>query len=163
MMDISARELKGHNILAVERFWDNTRWMIEFSVLRPSTAYGSPGEEMRLFLTEDGYQAALQSQQRREIKIKRYARVIEGHILDFKPGKTPPLINPYNERKGMTMCTVKEIQEAIREDCKSQHDMDSTDIDRVMQTLPFAQEEPFTEARPRKPLFWFYARKFEKC
>ena len=44
----------------------------------------------------------------------------------------------------MTMCTVKEIQEAIREDCKSQHDMDSTDIDRVMQTLPFAQEEPFT-------------------
>ena len=23
-------------------------WMIEFSVLRPSTAYGSPGEEMRL-------------------------------------------------------------------------------------------------------------------
>ena len=55
MRDISARELKGHNILAVERFWDNTRWMIEFSVLRPSTAYGSPGEEMRLFLTEDGY------------------------------------------------------------------------------------------------------------
>ena len=39
MKDISARELKGHNILAVERFWDNTRWMIEFSVLRPSTAY----------------------------------------------------------------------------------------------------------------------------
>ena len=50
MRDISARELKGHNILAVERFWDNTRWMIEFFVLRPSTAYGSPGEEMRLFL-----------------------------------------------------------------------------------------------------------------
>ena len=62
MRDISARELKGHNILAVERFWDDTRWMIEFSVLRPSAAYGSPGEEMRLFLTEDGYQAALQSQ-----------------------------------------------------------------------------------------------------
>ena len=51
MRDISARELKGHNILAVERFWDNTRWMIEFSVLRPNTAYGSLGEEMRLFLT----------------------------------------------------------------------------------------------------------------
>ena len=56
------------------------------------------------------------------------------------------------------MCTVKEIQEAIREDCRSQHDMDSTDIDRVMQTLPFAQEEPFTGARPQKPLFWFYER-----
>ena len=86
MRDISARELKGHNILAVERFWDSTRWMIEFSVLR-SCACGRPGDEMRLFLTEDGYQVALQSQQRREIKIKRYARVIEGHILDFKPGK----------------------------------------------------------------------------
>ena len=34
MRDISARELKGHNILAVERFQDNTRRMIEFSVLR---------------------------------------------------------------------------------------------------------------------------------
>ena len=86
MRDISARELKGHNILAVERFQDNTRRMTEFSVLR-SCAYGSPGDEMRLFLTEDGYQAALLSQQHREIKIKRYARVIEGHILDFKPDK----------------------------------------------------------------------------
>lgn len=87
MRDIAARELKGHNILAVERFRDNTRWMLEFSVQHPRTAYGSPGDEMRLFLTEDGYQAALASQQRREIKIKRYARVVEGHILDFKPKK----------------------------------------------------------------------------
>lgn len=86
MKDIAARELKGHNILAVERFWDSTCWMIEFTVLRP-TAYGEPGDEMRLFLTEGGYQSALQSQQRREIKIKRYAHVIEGHILDFKPKK----------------------------------------------------------------------------
>ena len=84
MRDISARELKGHNILAVERFQDNTRWMIEFSVQRPCS-YGSPGDEMRLFLTEDGYQAALLSQQHRKIKIKRYAHVIEGHVLDFKP------------------------------------------------------------------------------
>ena len=67
----------------MERFQDNTRWMIEFSVQRPCS-YGSPGDEMRLFLTEDGYQAALVSQKRREIKIKRYARVIEGHVLDFK-------------------------------------------------------------------------------
>ena len=71
MRDISARELKGHNILAVERFQDSTRWMIEFSVQRPCS-YGCPGDDMRLFLTEDGYQAALVSQKRREIKIKRY-------------------------------------------------------------------------------------------
>ena len=86
MRDISARELKGYNILAVERFQDSTRWMIEFSVQRPCS-YGCPGDDMRLFLTEDGYQAALVSQKRREIKIKRYARVIEGHVLDFKPDK----------------------------------------------------------------------------
>ena len=84
MKDISARELKGHNILAVERFEDSTRWMIEFVVLHPCSAYGSRGDEMRLFLAEDSYQNALQDQQRREIKIKRYARVIEGHVLDVK-------------------------------------------------------------------------------
>ena len=42
MKDISARELKGHNILAVERFKDSTRWMIEFVVLHPCSAYGFP-------------------------------------------------------------------------------------------------------------------------
>ena len=87
MKDIFARELKGHNILAVERFRDETRWMIEFSVKKPESTYGVPGDEMRLFLTEDGYQAALVSQKRREIKIRRHARIIEGHILDFKPDK----------------------------------------------------------------------------
>ena len=86
MRDISARELKGHNILAVERFRDNTRWMIEFSVLRPCT-YGSPGDEMRLFLTEDGYRQALDAQRSQQIKIKRHAHVVEGHIIDFKPKK----------------------------------------------------------------------------
>ena len=55
MRDISARELKGHNILTVERFQDSTRWMIEFVVLHPCSAYGSRGDEMRLFLAEDSY------------------------------------------------------------------------------------------------------------
>ena len=80
MRDISARELKGHNILAVERFGDSTRWMIEFQDHQT-------GDEMRLFLTDEAYQTALERQKRREIKIKRYARVVEGHILDFKPKK----------------------------------------------------------------------------
>ena len=83
MRDISARELKGHNILAVERFRDSTRWMIEFSVLR-SGSYGSPGDEVRLFLTEDGYRQALDAQRSQQIKIKRHAHVVEGHIIDFK-------------------------------------------------------------------------------
>ena len=31
----------------------------------------------------------------------------------------------------MNMCTVREIREAIQEDCRSQRDMESTEIDRV--------------------------------
>ena len=38
----------------------------------------------------------------------------------------------------MNMCTVREIREAIQEDCRSQRDMESTEIDRVFQTLPFS-------------------------
>lgn len=39
MKDIAARELKGHNILAVERFWDSTCWMIEFKPPMPKRPY----------------------------------------------------------------------------------------------------------------------------
>ena len=59
MRDIAARELKGHNILAVERFQDNTRWMLEFSVQHPRTAYGSPGDEMRFFSQRAGIRPPL--------------------------------------------------------------------------------------------------------
>lgn len=75
------RELKGHDILAVERFQDSTSRMIEFVVRKRKNPYGSPGDEMRLFLNESEYQKALESQSRQEIRIKRYARIIEGHIL----------------------------------------------------------------------------------
>ena len=80
MRDIDAKEMRGHNILAVERFQDCTRWMMEFVIL-------ATGEEMRLFLDDAAYQKALDCQRRHTIKIKRYARIIEGHILDFKPKK----------------------------------------------------------------------------
>lgn len=59
--------------------------------------------------------------------------------------------NRYNERKGMNMCTVREIREAIQEDCRSQRDMESTEIDRVFQTLPFSQERDlFDSGIPRQ-------------
>ena len=88
MSDIPIRELKGHDILAVERFQDSTRRMIESVVLKQTTPYGSSGDEMRLFLSEAGYRRALESQNRREIRIKRTAHIIEGHILyDRKKSK----------------------------------------------------------------------------
>ena len=88
MSDIPIRELKGHDILAVERFRDSTCQMIEFVVRKQGNPYGSPGDEMRLFLSEAGYRRALESQNRREIRIKRTAHIIEGHILyDRKKNK----------------------------------------------------------------------------
>lgn len=88
MSDIPIRELKGHDVLAVERFRDSTCRMIEFVVRKQNNPYGRPGDEMRLFLNEADYQLALQSQNRREIRIKRTAHIIEGHILyDRKKSK----------------------------------------------------------------------------
>ena len=78
MSDIPIRELKGHDILAVERFRDST---CQFVVRKQGNPYGSPGDEMRLFLSEAGYRRALESQNRREIRIKRTAHIVEGHIL----------------------------------------------------------------------------------
>jgi len=81
MLDISAKELKGHNILAVERFQDETRHMIEFVVRTDNSPYGTRDDEVRLFLDEPDFAAALTSHNRQEIKIKKYAHIIEGHIL----------------------------------------------------------------------------------
>ena len=50
--------------------------------------YGSPGDEVRLFLTEDGYRQPWTPSAPAD-QIKRYAHVVEGHILDFKPRKKP--------------------------------------------------------------------------
>ena len=48
----------------------------------------------------------------------------------------------------MNMCTVKEIREAIRENCQSQHDMESGEIYRIFQKLPFSQENSLFENPP---------------
>ena len=80
MIDYRERELKGHSILAVERFDNSTKWMIEFIDKQDF-------DEYRLFLDDCGYQKALDRQKKHEIKIKRYAHVTEGHIVDFKPSK----------------------------------------------------------------------------
>ena len=46
------------------------------------------------------------------------------------------------------MCTIKEIREAIREDYHSQHDMESVEIDHVLQTLPFSQKNDLLDKPP---------------
>lgn len=81
MQDVSAKELKGHNILALERFMDGTHHMIEFVVCKEKCPHGYPGDEVRLFLDEAGYNKALECQKLGKIRIKKDAYVIEGHIL----------------------------------------------------------------------------------
>ena len=71
----------GHDILAVERFRDETRHMIVYDVLETGPPYGEEGPRMRLFLSDEGYAQALDAEQSGLIKIKRHAVIIEGHIL----------------------------------------------------------------------------------
>ena len=71
----------GHDLLALERFMDSTRHMIEFDVLSRESPVGDKGNRERIFLLEEGYAKALASQKRGEIKIRRHARVIEGHLV----------------------------------------------------------------------------------
>ena len=82
--DLSARELKGHNILAVQRFQNATRHMIEFVVRLPGTPYGECGDEVRLFLNEADFAKAMPYHNKQQIKIKKYAHIIEGQILHDK-------------------------------------------------------------------------------
>ena len=59
------------------------------------------------------------------------------------------------------MCTVREIQEAIREHCQSQHDMESTEIDLVMQRLPFGTvQDIFTRPLVPKPTYSSHSQKY---
>lgn len=65
--------------MALERFADGTQHMITFDVLSHSSPVGNKGERMRLFLSENGYQKALESQSREECKIlitPRYSRAL---------------------------------------------------------------------------------------
>ena len=73
--------LAGHDIMALERFGEDTRHMIVFDVLSHSSPVGDKGERMRLFLSDTGYQSALASQSRGECKILKHAKVFKGDIF----------------------------------------------------------------------------------
>ena len=60
--------------------WTKPHHMIIFDVLSRKSPVGEKGERLRLFLSDVGY-AAQASEKRGEIKIRKHAAVIEGHIL----------------------------------------------------------------------------------
>lgn len=74
-------KLAGHDIMALERFGEDTRHMIVFDVLSNESPVGFKGDHMRLFLTGNGYQNASESQSRGEIKVRRHANVLNGHLF----------------------------------------------------------------------------------
>ena len=80
-MRADADFIGGHDILALERFMDETRHMIIFDVLTWESPVGDKGERLWLFLSDEGYIKAQASEKRGEIKIRKHAAIIEGHIL----------------------------------------------------------------------------------
>lgn len=78
--------LTGHDLLAVERYHDDTRHMIEFLVFA-DCPMGEAGQYIRRFLTDEDYAAALDAQRRGFISIRKHGHIIEGHILPDKPKK----------------------------------------------------------------------------
>lgn len=80
-MDFNTPHTNGHNLVAVQRYLDTTRHMIEFDVISPKYPGGAVGSRMRLFLSDSGYIEALEHQNSKHIKIRLHAYVIEGNLV----------------------------------------------------------------------------------
>ena len=85
-MKAPSQPIKGHDLLAVERFRDDTRHMAEFYIL-VDCPQGQKGQYLRRFLSEDGYAQVLDAQRQGRVRIHKHAAVIEGHIMPPKPKK----------------------------------------------------------------------------
>ena len=59
--------ITGHDLLAVERFRDDTRHMAEFLVLE-DCPQGQEGQYIRLFLNDDGYTKVLYAQRQGRVR-----------------------------------------------------------------------------------------------
>ena len=96
-----------------------------------------------------------------------------GRDVDYLPDagviiETPGFIPYYSGFQNLKVLagiknkiSAKEIREAIREDCHSQHGMEFIEIDRVLQTLPFSQGNDLLD-RPPIPKRPYRRRKSEQ-
>ena len=75
------KEIKGQDIMDMQRFADDTRHMLIFDVLTWECPVGDKGERIRIFLTDVGYKQALESEGRGEMKVVRHARVRKGDLF----------------------------------------------------------------------------------
>lgn len=75
-----AQNYKGHDYMDFTRFYDNTRHMIIFHVLTHNSPVGDKGDRMRLYLSDNGYQKALENEKCGNIRILSHAKVIHGDL-----------------------------------------------------------------------------------
>ena len=76
----SAQNYKGHDYMDLARVDENTRHMIIFHVLTNDSPVGDKGDKMRLYLSDKGYQKALENVRSRNIRILSYAKVVQGNL-----------------------------------------------------------------------------------
>lgn len=75
-----AQIYKGHDYMDFARFYDSTRHMIIFHVLTHNSPVGQKGDRMRLYLSDSGYQKALENEKCGNIRILSHAKVIHGNL-----------------------------------------------------------------------------------
>lgn len=75
-----AKEYQGHTYMDLARFDDATKHMIIFDVLTDESPVGWKGERNRLYLSDVGYQKALDNQKAGNIKIISHAAVAKGNL-----------------------------------------------------------------------------------
>ena len=76
-----AQNYHGHDYMDLQRFAEDTRHMIIFDVLTHDSPVGWKGERTRLFLSDTGYENALDSQEKGQIKILSHAKVRNGDLF----------------------------------------------------------------------------------
>lgn len=75
-----AQNYKGHDYMDLARFDENTRHMIIMDVLTLEAQVGDKGDRMRLFLSDKGYEKALEDEIKGNIKIITHADVRAGRL-----------------------------------------------------------------------------------
>lgn len=71
---------KGHDYMDLARFDENTRHMIIFHVLTNNSPVGDKGDKMRLYLSDKGYQKALENAQSGNIRILSHSKVVQRNL-----------------------------------------------------------------------------------
>ena len=124
-----AQNYKGHGYMDLVRFDENTRHMIIFHVLTHDSPVGDKGDRMRLFLSDKGYQKALENEKHGNLpyvfialfctKLGQAARLAPGEdfagkFLYFMEGLSAAFAVPLPSFHPMDLCVGIAIAAAMR-------------------------------------------------